>query len=122
MKKTILFLLVFITILFLYGCNKDTTTIKETSEEDLYIVENPESYDELVYNVKEIKAMIGPDSLNHEWLNEMGIYGGDLGMPVKVDDRILYLFGDSFSGENRTGLWFSNFGALSVFLAFFRWG
>ncbi len=113
MKKTILFLLVFITILFLYGCNKDTTTIKETSEEDLYIVENPESYDELVYNVKEIKAMIGPDSLNHEWLNEMGIYGGDLGMPVKVDDRILYLFGDSFSGENRTGLWFSNFGALS---------
>ena len=114
MRKGIILLFIVSILLVMAGCKKDTTSITTTNEIDKYTVENRESYDDLVYNVKQISSMIGPDSPNFEWLSEMGIYGGDLGMPVKVDDKILYLYGDSFSGENRTGMWFSNFGALST--------
>lgn len=80
----------------------------------LNLAKNPVSYNEMVYHVEEVASMLGPDSINGEWLAEMGAYGADLGMPVKIGDQIMYLFGDTFSGDNRTGLWNSNFATLST--------
>ena len=55
----------------------------------------------------------GPGSMNEEVLLDAGISGCDLGIPVDLGDEIIYLFGDTFSGEGRTGFWFSNYIAKS---------
>ena len=61
-----------------------------------------------------IGKFTGPESINGEVLNDSGIYGTDLGMSIDLGSEIIYLFGDTFSGEKRTGLWFSNFVARST--------
>ena len=87
--------------------------VAEGASITIKVAKTPVSFDEAVWHVEEIASMLGPDSTN-PWLADMGAYGGDLGMPVKVDDKIIYLFGDTFSGDNRTGLWSSNFAAVST--------
>ena len=47
-------------------------------------------------------------------LTNAGVYGTDLGIPVNLGDQMMYLFGDTFSGDNMTGFWNSNFMALST--------
>lgn len=87
--------------------------VEKGKEIVLNVCKKARSYDDMVFHVEEVASMLGPDSINFELLSEMGAYGADLGMPVKVGDRLMYLFGDTFSGDNRTGLWNSNFAAFS---------
>ena len=63
---------------------------------------------------KIITKFTGPDSINEEVMFEAGLAGCDLGISIELGDEIIYLFGDSFSGEKRTGLWYSNFIARST--------
>ena len=72
--------------------------------------ENAVSYDSRIEYVSEICKLTGPNSFNNEVLAEAGIQGTDLGIPVKVGDKMIFLFGDSFSVPKPTGPgWKSNF-------------
>lgn len=76
--------------------------------------QNAVSYDSRIDYISEVSKLTGPDSsLNSEVLLAGGIYGTDLGIPVSVNDKMIFLFGDSFSGANMKGLWNSNFIAVS---------
>lgn len=79
------------------------------------LMENTVMHDEssIVWYSTEIGKFTGPDSINEDVLIESGISGTDLGFQIDLGDEIIYLFGDTFSGEKRTGLWFSNFIARS---------
>ena len=63
--------------------------------------------------VTTIGYITGPNSLNFDLLKNAGVYGTDLGIPVDIGDQIMFLFGDTFSGDHMTGFWNSNFIALS---------
>ncbi len=72
------------------------------------------SHDDRVDFISEISVLTGPDSeLNGEELLNSGIYGTDLGIPFTVGDKVMFLFGDSFSSPAMKGLWTSNFMALT---------
>ena len=71
--------------------------------------ENAKSKDSKVMYVSEVCELTGPTSVNSDDLMASGIYGTDLGIPVKVGNEIIFLFGDSFSGPNMKGGWKSNF-------------
>lgn len=56
----------------------------------------------------------GPDSINATILSDAGEYGCDLGIPFRLpDNRMMLLYGDTFSGDNMSGLWFSNYMAIT---------
>ena len=80
------------------------------------VMDNTVMHDDstVVWYSTEIGKFTGPESINGEVLNDSGIYGTDLGLSVDLGSEIIYLFGDTFSGEKRTGLWFSNFVARST--------
>lgn len=70
--------------------------------------------DEIAY-VYDIGFITGPESDNFELLQEAGIGGTDLGIPVETNGKMMLLYGDSFSGiGSHTGFWFSNFIAKST--------
>ncbi len=80
---------------------------------DVLVAEIPENgysdSDRILY-VSEIGYVTGPDSLNYDLLQDAGVGGTDLGIPVKVDDKVILLYGDTFSGVGSfSGMWFSNF-------------
>ncbi len=85
---------------------------------DLKVAEKPEnsvSHDDRIEFVSEISRLTGPNSIeNGSDLLDAGIYGTDLGIPVQIDDRIMFLFGDSFSSSGMKGMWTSNFMALTT--------
>ncbi|MBI9008524.1 MAG: DUF4185 domain-containing protein [Tenericutes bacterium] len=59
--------------------------------------------------VYDLGFVTGPDSQNFDLLRETGIGSTDLGIPVTIDDKIVFLYGDTFSGtENMSGIWNSN--------------
>ncbi len=75
---------------------------------------NAVSYDSKIDYISEVSKLTGPNSKeNKETLLNGGIYGTDLGIPVSVNDKMIFLFGDSFSGDKMKGLWNSNFIAIS---------
>lgn len=87
-------------------------SIEKGSMIDLKIAKKPDnslSKDSKVMYVSEVCELTGPTSVNAEDLLAAGIYGTDLGIPVKVGDEMIFLFGDSFSGPNMKGGWKSNF-------------
>ena len=72
--------------------------------------DNAVSYDKRIDYVSEICKITGPKSHNDEVLKEAGVQGTDLGIPVKVGDKMILLFGDTFSVASPTGPgWKSNF-------------
>ncbi|MBN2696926.1 MAG: DUF4185 domain-containing protein [Bacilli bacterium] len=72
--------------------------------------ENAYSESDAFMYVSEIGYVTGPDSPNYDVLRDAGVGGTDLGIPVKVGDKIILLYGDTFSGVGSfSGLWFSNF-------------
>ena len=75
---------------------------------------NAYSYDSKVAYVSEICSLTGPKSVNKDLLLEAGIFGTDLGFPVDLGDKMIYLFGDTFSGSDMSGRWYSNFVATST--------
>ena len=86
--------------------------IEEGSYVDVLISVKPDnavSKDSKVMYVSEVCELTGPTSVNADDLLGAGIYGTDLGIPVKVGDEMIFLFGDSFSGPNMIGGWKSNF-------------
>lgn len=92
--------------------------VEEGSQVDVLVAGNPEnskSLSSMVEYASEIGYITGPNSLNFDLLQEAGIGGGDLGIPVQVGDEMILLYGDTFSGVgSMTGLWFSNFMARSI--------
>jgi hypothetical protein len=71
---------------------------------------NSYSLSPIVDYVSNIGFVTGPESPNYELLRDAGIGGTDLGIPVSVGDKMIMLYGDTFSGVgSHTGLWFSNF-------------
>ena len=67
------------------------------------------THSEEIEYVYDLGFVTGPDSENFDLLRETGIGSTDLGIPVTIDDKIVYLYGDTFSGtENMSGLWNSN--------------
>ena len=61
-----------------------------------------------------IEKTTGPDSLNEDLCLEHGVGGTDLGIPFELPDgRMMLLYGDTFSGQNMSGIWHSNFMAIT---------
>ncbi len=57
-----------------------------------------------------ICKLTGPDSINDEVTFDAGIRGTDLGIPFETaSGDMMLLYGDSFSNENMSGMWWSNF-------------
>ncbi len=68
----------------------------------------------LVNYVSVIDMITGPESPNADLLLSSGAKGTDLGIPFTLpDNRTMLLYGDTFSGDNMSGLWNSNFMAIS---------
>jgi hypothetical protein len=66
---------------------------------------------EYVYN---LGFVTGPDSNNFDILRASGAGSTDLGIPVSINDKMIYLYGDTFSGtSDMSGIWKSNFIAIS---------
>ncbi len=107
-----------------YKDNNVGDEVKESSKVKIQVSKTKENtvYHEdssIVWYSTEIGKFTGPDSINEEVLIDAGISGTDLGFSIDLGDEIIYLFGDTFSGEKRTGLWFSNFIAKSKDRNFF---
>ena len=100
-----------------YKDHKVGDVVEKNSKVTLLIASQPTnaySYDSRVMYVSEICSLTGPNSVNKDLLLEAGIYGTDLGFPVDLGDKMIYLFGDTFSGDKMGGLWYSNFVATST--------
>lgn len=70
--------------------------------------------DGLINYTNQIAMTTGPDSQNSELLLNAGARGTDLGIPFTLPDgRTMLLYGDTFSGDNMSGLWQSNFMAIT---------
>ena len=94
-------------------------------EEDTVIIKiakapiNSFSYHEDIEYVWVNKFVTGPNSINKDILDKASANATDLGIPVDLNDRIIYLYGDTFSGNDcNIGMWNSNFIAVSKKLNF----
>ena len=101
-----------------YGANlKPGDPVEVGMTIDLKLSSKPEnaiSHDDRIDFISEISRLTGPESSeNGDALLDAGIYGTDLGIPVQIDDKIMFLFGDSFSSSGMRGMWTSNFMAIS---------
>ena len=68
----------------------------------------------MIEYVNNLGFVTGPDSQNFTLLRASGAGSTDLGIPVSVGENMIYLYGDTFSGtENMSGIWNSNFIAIS---------
>ena len=71
---------------------------------------NSFSLDENIEYVFINKFVTGPKSINKNILKKAKANSTDLGIPVDLNDRIIYLYGDTFSGNDcNIGIWNSNF-------------
>ncbi|HBF68174.1 MAG TPA: hypothetical protein DDW20_02500 [Firmicutes bacterium] len=69
---------------------------------------------DLVNYVNKIDFVTGPKSINSELLLNAGAKGTDLGIPFTLPDgKTMLLYGDTFSSDNMSGHWNSNFMAIS---------
>lgn len=68
----------------------------------------------LVDYVNKIDYVTGPNSVNSEMLLAAGARGTDLGISFKLpDEKMMLLYGDTFSADNMSGHWNSNFMAIT---------
>ena len=99
-----------------YKTNKAGDEVKVGDSVTIIIASKPQnaySLDSKINYVSEICKLTGPGSINEELLNDAGIGGTDLGFPVNLGDEMIYVFGDTFSGQEMKGFWYSNFVARS---------
>ena len=100
-----------------YENHKANEVVGKNSVINVLVSTKPEdaiSFDERVSYVSKIDLLTGPDSKNNsEVLLNSGIWGTDLGISFDFKGQTVFLFGDSFSSENRQGMWYSNFIATS---------
>ena len=69
---------------------------------------------DLVKYINKINFITGPESINSELLLNAGAGGTDLGIPFELPDgKMMLLYGDTFSGQNMSGFWNSNFMAIT---------
>lgn len=94
-------------------------------EEDTVILKiakkpvNSFSYHKDIEYVWVNKFVTGPNSINSDLLNKAMANATDLGIPVDLNDSIIYLYGDTFSGNDcNIGMWNSNFIAQGSDIAF----
>ena len=91
--------------------------VKKNSTLHLRVATAPEgsfSHSNLIEYVYDLGFITGPNSQNFDLLRASGAGSTDLGIPVSVGDNMIYLYGDTFSGtENMSGIWNSNFIAVS---------
>lgn len=91
--------------------------IKTNKTLKLIVAKAPEdsfSYSDMIEYVLDLGFVTGPNSQNFDLLRAHGAGSTDLGIPVKVDDHFVFLYGDTFSGtENMSGIWKSNFMAIT---------
>lgn len=68
------------------------------------------SLDEGITYVSKINYVTGPKSENYKLLSSCGVGATDLGICVKTENKYLFLYGDTFSGNDvNDGYWNSNF-------------
>ena len=71
-------------------------------------------FDEKIFSISNLGFVTGRNSLNSQLMSDRKIGATDLGIAVENKDNILYLYGDSFSGDDvNVGIWNSNFIATS---------
>lgn len=70
---------------------------------------------DLISYINQINMTTGPNSSqNKDVLLNAGARGTDLGIPFLLPDgKMMLLYGDTFSGDNMSGMWKSNFMAIS---------
>lgn len=70
--------------------------------------------DNIINYTAQLYKITGEGGINEEMCLNHGVGGTDLGMPFTLPDgRIMMMFGDTFSGENKAGFWNSNFMAIT---------
>lgn len=88
-------------------------TVKKGSSVNILVATEPDnafSYSNDIMYVSTISQLTGTASIqNGTLLEEAGVVGTDLGIPVDIGDEVILLFGDSYSGSNMSGFWNSNF-------------
>lgn len=97
---------------------KSGDTIEKGSRIDIKVSKRPSTSidvnNEIVDYYNLICKETGPDSINSDILTPAGQGGTDLGIPFELPNGdLMLLYGDTFSGQNMSGLWFSNFMAIS---------
>ena len=100
-----------------YENNSANEVVEKESTINVQVAAMPEnavSFDDSVMYVSRIDNLTGKDSVNNsEILFNAGIMGTDLGFSFDFKGQTVFLFGDTFGGENRQGMWYSNFVAIS---------
>ena len=95
----------------------DFSANEKEDEVTLYVANAPEgsfSLDERIDYVHVIDFVTGRKSINKDILVPAKAGATDLGIPVDLNNRIIYLYGDTFAGNDcNDGLWNSNFIAYS---------
>ena len=90
-------------------------SIPRHSEVTVLVAEPPEgtySLSPIIAYVHDLGYLTGPESPNHDLLVSVGIRGTDLGIPVRYQDEMVILYGDSVPASGfspSVGNWFSNF-------------
>lgn len=91
--------------------------IKNNKTLNIIVAKAPEdsfSHSDIIDYVYNLGYVTGPDSDNFDLLRASGAGSTDLGIALTVNDQLVFLYGDTFSGtENMSGTWKSNFIAIS---------
>jgi hypothetical protein len=86
--------------------------IKNNKTLNLTVSQAPDgsfTHSNMIEYVYDLGFVTGPDSENFDLLRDTGIGSTDLGIPVTIDDKVVFLYGDTFSGtEDMSGIWNSN--------------
>lgn len=70
--------------------------------------------DSIIAYTSQLYKNTGAGSNNEQLCADHGVGSTDLGIPFTLPDgRIMMMFGDTFSGENKAGFWNSNFMAIT---------
>jgi hypothetical protein len=92
--------------------------VEKNATVDVLLASPPEgsfSLSDQIQYAYEVGFITGPESINFDLLQEAGVGGTDLGIPVETTDGMMLLYGDTFSGVgSHSGFWFSNFIAEST--------
>lgn len=92
--------------------------VEKNATVDVLLASPPEgsfSLSDRIQYAYEVGFITGPESINFDLLQEAGVGGTDLGIPVETTDGMMLLYGDTFSGVgSHSGFWFSNFIAEST--------
>lgn len=106
MKKIFILLTMLCT---LCACNSQKTEeVLPTAEEQKI------TFNDRIDYIENLGFVTGAESTNAYMLEEAGVRGTDLGISFDFKGQTVFLYGDTFSGENRNGWWNSNFLAITT--------